>query len=80
MLTDFEPVNAVGEFAVRSRLLDARTEIGVRQRNAVPIAARGIDNLTVRDGTVRVDPVALPPTVGSGRIDDFLAVAVSLCR
>lgn len=79
VLTDFEPVYAVGNLAVRSRVLDARTEISVLQRNTVPIAAGGIDDLTVRDGTVRFDPVTLPPTVCSGRIDDLLAVAMSLC-
>jgi hypothetical protein len=39
----------------------------------------GIDNLPGRDGTVRVDPVAPPPTVSGGRVGDLLAVAVQLC-
>jgi hypothetical protein len=43
VLTDFQPVNAVGNLAVLARLLDALTEVGVSQRNAVLIAARGID-------------------------------------
>ena len=46
VLTDLQPVNAVGDLAVLARLLDARTEIGVPQRDAVSVAARGIDNLT----------------------------------
>jgi hypothetical protein len=79
MLTDFQPVNTVGELAVFARLLDAGTEIGVPESDAEPIAARGIDNLSGRYGAVGVDPVAPPPTVGGGRISDLLAVAVLFC-
>ena len=79
VLTDFQPVNTVGDLAVLARLLDARTEISVPQRDAVLVAARGIDNLPGRDGTVRVDPVAPTTTVGGGRVGDLLAVAVLLC-
>jgi hypothetical protein len=43
MLIDFEPVNAVGDLAVRARLLDASTEVGVLQRDAALVAARRID-------------------------------------
>src|SRR5271155_3254846 len=39
VLTYFELVNAVGDLAVRARLLDARTEVGMPQRDAVLIAA-----------------------------------------
>ena len=63
VLTDFQPVNPVGNLAVLARLLDAWTEIGVLQRDAVSVAARGIDNLTGRDGTASVSPVAPSPTV-----------------
>ena len=76
MLTDLQPVNAGRDLAVLARLLDAWTDVGVPQCDAVFVAARGIDNLTGRDGTVRVDPVAPPPTVGGGRVVDLLAVAV----
>jgi hypothetical protein len=76
MLTDFQSVNAVRDLAVLARLLDAWTEIRVLQRYAALVAARGIDNLTVRYRTVRVDPVAPPPTVGGGRVVDLLALAV----
>jgi hypothetical protein len=79
MLTDFESVNAVCDLAVLARLLDAWTEIGVLQRDAVFVAARGSDNLGGRNGTVGVDPVAPPPTVGGGRVGDLFAVAVSRC-
>jgi hypothetical protein len=80
VLTDFQPVNAVGDLAVLARLLHSWTEIGVPQRDAVSIPAGGIDNLTAWDGTVGVDPVALPPTVCGGRIGDVFTVAASLCR
>jgi hypothetical protein len=69
-------VNTVGDLAVLARLLDAWTEIRVSQRDAVFVAARGIDNLAGRDGTVGVNPVAPPPTVGGGRVGDLLAIAV----
>ena len=78
MLTDLQPVNAVRDLAVLARLLDAWTEVGVPQRDAVFVAASGIDNLPGRDGTVGVDPVAPPPTVCGGRVGDLLAVAVQL--
>ena len=38
------------------------------RRDAVFVAASGIGNLPCRDGTVRVDPVAPPPTVCGGRV------------
>jgi hypothetical protein len=63
VLTDFQFMNTVGNLAVLTGLLDPQTEIGVLQRNAIPIAARGIDDLTVRDGTVGVDPASPTPTV-----------------
>jgi hypothetical protein len=68
VLTDLEPVNAVGDLAIRPRLLDSRTKIGVPQRNAMLVAASGIDNLSGMHSTVSVDPVAPPPTVGGGRV------------
>ena len=80
MLTDPQPVDAVRDLAVRARLLDARTEVSVLQSDAVFVAARRIDNLTGRDGTVGVDPVATPTTEGGGRVGDLLAVALSRCR
>jgi hypothetical protein len=79
VLTDFELVNTVGELAIRPRLLDPRTEVSVLQSDAAIVAARGIDNLTGRDGTVRVDPVAPTTTVSRGRVGDLLAVASLLC-
>jgi hypothetical protein len=63
VLTDPQPVNAVRNLAVRARLLDSWTEIRVLQSDAVSVAARGIDNLTGRDGTASVSPVAPSPTV-----------------
>jgi hypothetical protein len=57
-------------------LLDAWTEVGVPQSDAVFVAAAGIDNLPGRDGTVRVDPVSSPPTVSGRRVGDLLAIAV----
>ena len=45
VLTDFQPVNTLGNLGVLARLLNTRTEIGVSERDAVPVAARGIDNL-----------------------------------
>jgi len=76
VLTDLQPVNAGCDLALLARLLDAWTDVGVPQCDAVFVAARDIDNLTVRYGTVRVDPVAPPPTVGGGRVVDLLAVAI----
>ncbi|MGC2467106.1 MAG: hypothetical protein WA517_18075 [Candidatus Acidiferrum sp.] len=78
MLTDLQPVNAVRELSVPARLLDAGTKARVPQRDAVFVAASGIDNLPGRDGTVGVDPVAPPTTVCGGRVGDLLAVAVQL--
>ncbi len=63
MLTDLKPVDTVGNLAVLARLLDSWTEVGVSQRDAALVAARRIDNLPGRNGTVRVDPAAPPPTV-----------------
>ncbi len=79
MLTDLQPVNTLGNLAVLAWLLDSRTEIGVSERDAVSVAARGIDNLTGRDGTVGISPVAPPPTVGGGQVVDLLALAVLPC-
>jgi hypothetical protein len=79
VLTDAKPVNTLGNLGVLARLLDSRTEIGVSQRDAVSIAARGIDNLAGRDGTVSLNPVAPPPPVGGGRVSDLLAIAASRC-
>jgi hypothetical protein len=79
MLPDLQPVNAGRDLAVLARLLDAWTDVGVPQCDAVFVAASGIDNLPSRNGTVRVDPVAPPPTVGGGRVVDLLAIAVQLC-
>jgi hypothetical protein len=79
VLTYFEPVNAIRNLAIRARLLDAWAKIGVPQRDAVFVAARGIDNLPGWDGTVSVDPVAPPPTVGGGRVGDLFAIALSRC-
>ena len=76
MLPDLQPVNAVRELSVAARLLNAWTDVGVPQCDAVFVAASGIDNLPGRDGTVRLDPVAPPPTVGGGRVGDILAVGV----
>ncbi|MFZ0797109.1 MAG: hypothetical protein WCA13_15950 [Terriglobales bacterium] len=50
------------------------------ERDAVFVAARRIDNLTRRDGTMRVDPVAPSPTICCGRVGDLFTVAVLLCR
>ena len=72
-------MNAVGNLAVLTRLFDSRTEICVLQRDAASVAARRIHNLTGRNGAVRVDPVAPPPTVGGGGVGDLLAVASLLC-
>jgi hypothetical protein len=58
VLTDLQPLNAGRDLAVLARLLDAWTDVGVPQCDAVFVAASGIDNLPRRDGTVRVDPVA----------------------
>jgi hypothetical protein len=79
VLTDLQPVNTIGKLRVLAGLLNSWTEVGVFQRDAVPIAARGIDNLAGRNGTVGVNPVAPPPTVGGGQVGDLLAVSVSLC-
>lgn len=79
MPSDPQPVDAVGDLAVLTRLLDSRTEVSVSQRDAVSIAARGIDNLSCWHGSVRVDPVAPTTTKRGGQVGDFLAVAVSRC-
>jgi len=57
-------------------LLDACTEKGVPQCDAAFIAARRIDNLTARYGTMGFYPVAPPPTVGGGEVRDLLAVSM----
>ena len=80
MLTDLQPVYALGNLGVLARLLNSRTEIGVPQRDAAVVAARGIDNLGGRDRAVRVCPVSTTTTVGGGRVGDLLAVAVLRCR
>jgi hypothetical protein len=49
VLTDFQPVNAIRDLAVLARLFDARSEVGVQQRDAALVAARDIDNLSGRD-------------------------------
>jgi hypothetical protein len=79
VLTDPQPVNTIRNLAVSARMLDAWSEVGVPQRDAVLVAARGIANLSRRDGTVRVDPVALPPPRSGRGIADLLAVAVLFC-
>ncbi len=79
VVTDLEPVNAVGDLAVLARLLDSRTEVSVSQRDTALVAARGIDNLPGRHGSVRVDPVATTTTKRGGRVGDLLAVAVLFC-
>jgi hypothetical protein len=79
VLTDLQPLGAVGNLAVLALLLDAWTEIGVSQRDAVSVAAGGIHDLTRWNGTVGVNPVAPPPTVGGGQVGDLLAVAVQSC-
>jgi hypothetical protein len=76
VLTDLQPVNAGRDLAVLARLLDAWTDVGVPQCDAVFVAASGIDNLVRRHGTMGVDPVAPPPTVCGGRVGDLLAVAL----
>jgi hypothetical protein len=76
VLTDFQPANTLGNLGVLARLLNSRTKIGVSQRDAALVAARGIDNLVGRNGTVDVSPVAPPPTEGGGRVGDLLAIAV----
>ena len=72
-----EYFNSLGREMIR--LLDARTEVRMLQGDALLVAARGIDNLPGRHRTVSVDPVALSPTVCSGRIGDLFTVAVLLC-
>jgi hypothetical protein len=69
-------VNAVRNLAVLAWLLNSWTEIGVSERDATSVAARGIDDLTGRDRTASIDPVAPPPTEGCGQVADLLAVAV----
>jgi hypothetical protein len=76
VLPDFQPADACHDLPVLARLLNAWTDVGVPQCDAVFVAASGIDNLPGREGTVRVDPVAPPPTVGGGRVVDLLAFAV----
>ena len=75
MLTDLQPMNALGDLAVLARRLDPWTKVAMSQGDAVLVAARGIDNLPSGDGTIGVDPVAPPPTVGGGQVGDLLAVA-----
>ena len=48
MLIDRQPVNAGRDLAVLARLLDAWTDVGVPQCDAVLVVARGIDNLPGR--------------------------------
>jgi hypothetical protein len=79
VLTDLQPVNAGRNLAVLTWLLDAWTGVGVPQCDAVFVAASCIDNLPGRDGTVRVDPIAPPPTVSGGRVVDLLAAPVLPC-
>jgi hypothetical protein len=79
MLTNLQPVNAIRDLAVLARLLDARMEVSVLQRDAAIVAARRINNLPGRYGTVGVDPVAPTTTVGGGWVGDLFTVAVSLC-
>jgi hypothetical protein len=45
VLTYSETADAVGNLAMRARLLDTRTEVGVFQRDAALVVARRIDNL-----------------------------------
>jgi len=75
VLTDLQPMNALGDLAVLARRFDPWTKVAMSQGDAVLVAARGIDNLPRRDGTVGVDPVAPPPTVGGRGVGDLLAVA-----
>ena len=75
VLTDLQPMNALGDLAVLARRLDPWTKVGMSQGDAVLVAAQSIDDLLRRDGTVGVDPVAPPPTVGGGQVGDLLAVA-----
>jgi len=64
VLSDFQFVNAVRKLAVSPRLLNAETQVRMLQRDALLVAARGIDDLSLGDGTLRVDPVSPTPTVG----------------
>ena len=48
VLSDLQPVDAVGDLAVRARLLDPWTEIRMLQSDAPFVAARDIDNLPGR--------------------------------
>jgi len=68
---DFEPVNTLRELAVRARLLDSWAEVRMLQRDAVFVAAGGIDNLPGRDGAVRVNFV-----LQSGAIHDATLCAM----
>ena len=79
VLTDFQPVNTLGNLGVLAGLLNSRTKIRVLERDAMSVATGGIDNLSSRDETVGVNPVAPSPTVGRGQVADLLAVAFSLC-
>ena len=79
MLTDPEPMDAVSDLAVLTRLLDTRTEVRVPQRDAPPIAARGIDNLSSKHGAVCVNPITTPPAVCGRGVSDLLAIALLLC-
>jgi hypothetical protein len=58
VLPDLQPVDAGRERSVPARLLNAWTDAGAPQCDAVFVAASGIDNLPGRDGTVRVDPLS----------------------
>jgi hypothetical protein len=80
VLTDFQPVNTLGNLGVLARLLNSRTKIGVSERDAVFVSTRGINDLAGRDGTVGVNPVPPSPTVGGGSIGDLFAITVSRCR
>jgi hypothetical protein len=78
VLTYFEPVNALGDLAVRARLLDASTEVGVLHRDAALVAAGGIHNLTRWNGTVGFDPVSPTTTIRGRWVGDLLTVAMLL--
>ena len=54
VLTDLQPVNTLSNFRVLAQLLDSGAEIRVPQRDAMFVAARGIDHLGGRNGTVRM--------------------------
>jgi len=79
MLIDFQRVNSVRKLTIFPGLLDTRTKKRVLQCDAVPIATRGIDNLTGRDRAVGINPVSPSPAVGSRGVGDLLAITVSSC-